>query len=254
VLTSLLLALSFILPATSGRCEPKRLCADGCTPNPFAKGTSVNYELAQYGTVALTVHDVSGRLVRRLESGPALRRRHIARWDGTDGRGRIVPAGVYFVRLSAGGEVSDHGVWSQEIWEVSHARTHARTYLGRVRASPAGTQEAEENKAPAFISAPKALGLGLPKSRLYWPLLPPEFCSKPLEIGCLDQYTTSCDLPYLYDWGGSLPRSRARCWILSSPGSGARSQSRSSLRSRPGFGSRAWPRSGLCSGLSSSPR
>jgi hypothetical protein len=78
----------------------------GCTPNPFAKGTSVNYELARYGPVELTVHDVSGRLVRRLESGPRQRGIHAVRWDGTDGRSRVVPAGVYFVRYSAGGTVS----------------------------------------------------------------------------------------------------------------------------------------------------
>jgi hypothetical protein len=79
----------------------------GCSPNPFARGgTSVNYELAQYGPVELTVHDVSGRLVRRLESGPRQRGIHAVRWDGTDGRGRVVPAGVYFVRYSASGVVS----------------------------------------------------------------------------------------------------------------------------------------------------
>ncbi len=78
----------------------------GCTPSPFAKGTSVNYELAQYGPVELTVHDVSGRLVRRLESGPRQRGIHTVRWDGTDGRGRVVPAGVYFVRYCAGQVVS----------------------------------------------------------------------------------------------------------------------------------------------------
>jgi len=77
-----------------------------CSPNPFAKGTSVNYELAQYGPVELTVHDVSGRLVRRLESGPRPTGRHTTRWDGSDGRGRVVPASVYFVRFSAGGKVS----------------------------------------------------------------------------------------------------------------------------------------------------
>ena len=82
----------------------------GCTPNPFAKGTLVNYELAQYGTVELTVHDVSGRLVQRLESGPRQRGFHAVRWDGTDGRGRVVPAGVYFVRFSAGGKISTRRV------------------------------------------------------------------------------------------------------------------------------------------------
>ena len=78
----------------------------GCTPNPFAKGTSVNYELARYGPVELTVHDVSGRLVRRLESGPRQRGIHAVRRDGADVRRRAVPAGVYFVRYSAGGAVS----------------------------------------------------------------------------------------------------------------------------------------------------
>ena len=75
-------------------------------PNPFARATSVNYELAQYGPVELTVHDVSGRLVSRLESGPRQRGFHAVRWDGTDGRGHVAPAGVYFVRFSAGGKVS----------------------------------------------------------------------------------------------------------------------------------------------------
>jgi flagellar hook assembly protein FlgD len=61
---------------------------------------------AQYGRVELTVHDVSGRLVSQLECGPRQRGIHVARWDGTDGRGRVVPAGVYFVRFAAGGKVS----------------------------------------------------------------------------------------------------------------------------------------------------
>jgi hypothetical protein len=78
----------------------------GCSPNPFARGTTVNYELAQYGPVELTVHDVSGRLVWHLENGPRQRGFHAVRWNGTDVSGRVVPAGVYFVRFSAGGKVS----------------------------------------------------------------------------------------------------------------------------------------------------
>jgi hypothetical protein len=77
-----------------------------CSPNPFARGTSVNYELASYGPVALTVHDVSGRLVCRLEDGPRQRGFHTVRWNGTDDRGDIVPAGVYLVRLAANGVAS----------------------------------------------------------------------------------------------------------------------------------------------------
>jgi hypothetical protein len=49
---------------------------------------------------ALRVHDVSGRLVRTLALGTAARGR--LTWDGRDERGRLVPAGLYFARLSSG--------------------------------------------------------------------------------------------------------------------------------------------------------
>jgi len=55
-----------------------------CAPNPFGGATAIDYELGHAGPVALSVHDVSGRLVRRLESSPRPAGRYIARWDGTD--------------------------------------------------------------------------------------------------------------------------------------------------------------------------
>ncbi len=50
----------------------------------------------------LTVHDVAGRVVRRLDGGALPAGRHPIAWDARDDGGRRVPAGVYLVRLAAG--------------------------------------------------------------------------------------------------------------------------------------------------------
>ena len=55
------------------------------------------------GSVALTLHDVAGRAIRRLAGGPQLAGFHSVVWDGKDEQGRSLPAGVYFCRLQAGG-------------------------------------------------------------------------------------------------------------------------------------------------------
>lgn len=72
-------------------------------PNPAARGTSVEFALGRGGPASLAVFDLSGRRVRRLlegdvDAGP----RRIA-WDGRDEAGARVPAGLYLVRLEAGG-------------------------------------------------------------------------------------------------------------------------------------------------------
>ena len=81
-----------------------------CTPNPLGRATTISYELASAGPVAITVHDVSGRLVRRIESGSRSAGAQAVTWDGTDDRGRAVPAGVYFVRFNANGETASRRV------------------------------------------------------------------------------------------------------------------------------------------------
>ncbi|MBK6901078.1 MAG: T9SS type A sorting domain-containing protein [bacterium] len=70
-------------------------------PNPFNPRTVVSFELSQAGEVAVAVHDVQGRLVRRLAAGAYGAGRHELVWDGRDDRGRAAGAGVYLVRLSA---------------------------------------------------------------------------------------------------------------------------------------------------------
>jgi predicted outer membrane repeat protein len=74
-------------------------------PNPFARSTSLSYELPADEIVTVRVFDVTGRLVRTLLDGekqPAGRRALV--WNGLDDHGRSVAAGVYFLRVSIGAD------------------------------------------------------------------------------------------------------------------------------------------------------
>jgi hypothetical protein len=72
-------------------------------PNPATGTAWFDLEIpAHSGPVAVSIHDVAGRLVRRIVDGVLERGRHTRDWDGTDGSGNPVAPGVYFVRLEAG--------------------------------------------------------------------------------------------------------------------------------------------------------
>ena len=73
-------------------------------PNPFNPATSLRFSLDAGGPVTLRVYDVGGRLVRTLLADvPLAAGEHAAAWDGRDGSGRTVAAGVYVCRLEAAG-------------------------------------------------------------------------------------------------------------------------------------------------------
>ena len=73
-------------------------------PNPFRPSTTIRFDLERRGPVRLSVHDVTGRLVRRLVDTPLPAGPHSVRWDARGERGPVAP-GVYFVRLEAEGAV-----------------------------------------------------------------------------------------------------------------------------------------------------
>jgi hypothetical protein len=68
-------------------------------PNPATGSTAIRFDLGASSPVAVTVHDVAGRLVRRLLERPLDAGGHTVIWERGD-----AAAGVYLVRVSAEGE------------------------------------------------------------------------------------------------------------------------------------------------------
>lgn len=75
----------------------------GAFPNPFRGASSVHFDLAREGEVAIEVFDIRGARVRTLARGMRPAGRHQLAWDGRDDSGRGAPAGLYVVRFAANG-------------------------------------------------------------------------------------------------------------------------------------------------------
>ena len=76
-------------------------------PNPFNPETWIPYQLAESAEVTLTIYDMNGQLVRRLEvghqaAGMYQSRSRAAYWDGRNQLGESVASGLYFYTLTAG--------------------------------------------------------------------------------------------------------------------------------------------------------
>ena len=76
-------------------------------PNPFNPETWIPYQLAAPSEVTLTIYDMNGLAVRRLEVGHQSAGMYQSRgravyWDGRNGGGEPVASGIYFYTLTAG--------------------------------------------------------------------------------------------------------------------------------------------------------
>ena len=71
-------------------------------PNPFGKWTIVNYQLPMPNHTTLRIHDLSGRVVRRLVDEEQEPGYYSVTWDLRGVSGERLPNGVYFYRISAG--------------------------------------------------------------------------------------------------------------------------------------------------------
>jgi hypothetical protein len=77
-------------------------------PNPAHPGVWIPYQIGVDGPVEICVYNVTGQLVRALRLGQQRAATYAdpgeaAFWDGCDGEGATVAAGVYIYRVMVGG-------------------------------------------------------------------------------------------------------------------------------------------------------
>jgi len=83
---------------------PSVLAIGSISPNPFNPSTRIAFDLPARSHVELAIYDMRGRLVKGLIGGTMEAGRHEIDWNGRDDDGRQQSAGVYLMRLDAGGE------------------------------------------------------------------------------------------------------------------------------------------------------
>jgi hypothetical protein len=76
-------------------------------PNPFNPETTIKYNVAEGGNVALRIYNVVGQVVRTLVAEQQSAGRYTVRWNGNDDRGVSVSSGIYFYQITAGSEFQD---------------------------------------------------------------------------------------------------------------------------------------------------
>ena len=81
--------------AVEGRRETRLFAA----PNPAAGAVRIEYALRRHGPVRVALYSPAGRMVRSIVDGERAAGLHETEWDGAGNGGRLLPPGVYFLRL-----------------------------------------------------------------------------------------------------------------------------------------------------------
>lgn len=68
-------------------------------PNPFRSKTSIKYQIGKDCYVKIGVYDVTGRMVKKLINANHKPGYYNLNWDGSDNGTKILPYGIYFLRL-----------------------------------------------------------------------------------------------------------------------------------------------------------
>ena len=83
---------------------PTRVALEQNYPNPFNPSTSIRFDVPRAAPVTVQVYDVLGRIVRTLVNERMSPGTYTTSWDGINEGGKQIGSGMYFYRLSIGGD------------------------------------------------------------------------------------------------------------------------------------------------------
>lgn len=81
-----------------------KTAAVSVSPNPSTARVQVAYRTVARGPITLEICDATGRVVRTMAHSSDQPGDHTLMWDGVDDHHRTVPPGVYYARLTSGGQ------------------------------------------------------------------------------------------------------------------------------------------------------
>lgn len=87
---------------TSNREVPQVKALSKAYPNPSRDQVNIEYEILQTAPVTIGIYDLSGRQVATYQEGKQVPGKYLFQWKGVDGKGQVVPSGMYMYRVLAG--------------------------------------------------------------------------------------------------------------------------------------------------------
>ena len=78
------------------------IALSGMYPNPMTDNLRIYWSLSQEADIRVSLYNSAGRVVARLVEGKTRPGVYVTNWNGTDARGRRLPAGIYFCQLETG--------------------------------------------------------------------------------------------------------------------------------------------------------
>lgn len=72
-----------------------------CYPNPFNPTTNIRFSIAKEANIELSIYNQLGEKIITLLNQYLIPGTYSTNWNGMDGAGKILPSGVYYIRLTA---------------------------------------------------------------------------------------------------------------------------------------------------------